>query len=1297
MSELSLLRRLLLACWYLLTGLVVLGAVLLSIARVVLPMMDEYRLQLQTWASSTIGYPVEVGKLDIAWRGWGPELRLEDFTLRDATGETLLNAEKVGLGINLLRTALAGELRLSLASIVGTHLSLVRLESGRIVLEGFEDITPAAHPLTTFLAQPRFAIKRSSLRWQDRRAGGRAWDFGQINFRLTNRGERHRLDFSADLPPLLGRQFDLAADLQGPGVDLTRWHGQVYVQGRELRLRHWLRESLPAGVRADARLDVELWMGLRNGLVRTAGAALDMHDLELWSGQDEVEPFSLAHLGGFLRWQQESTGWRLDVDQLRVEFPGRAWPTSGISLRWGSTDDSGYRFRTAIDYLNIGDALQLAENLPFVPIPQPALLRGLHPRGELRDLQFGFQKRADGPGLVLLEADFKNLATNSYASWPGVAGLSGHIAGANDRGQIRLRGSAVSVRAPERFRRPLRFGYIRGEANWQRHGNLLRIVIPQLHQKNTHIETRARIRLDIPGEGTGPYVDASVAVLGGNLRAAKHYLPTEIMPAAAVRWLDAAFVSGRIDSGALLLHGPLARFPFHGREGRFEARVNVADAILDYRPGWPRIEELDAEASFVNLGMSVRAAYGKILETELTEADAVIDDLTHATLEIDGGASGSLAGMLRFVEESPLGVNFKPTLAALQAEGPADLALTLSVPLPAKGRRIGVQGEVTLPGNRLAMPKWDLALEALHGQLNFDEAGLFTPSLDLELFGKPALMAISHQREGKAAATQVRVTGELPIMRHYRIPELLPFAGISGEAAWDIVLTIPRRDQPGDLAGEIVLNSDLAGVAVDLPKPYGKRPAEKRSFTLRTGLTEAPQRVLDFAYGGVLSGLVEIDLAGEAPGFRRGAISLGEGPAKLPDKTGLIITGRARQLRVADWREWWSGMSMRSARGTSPAAGNAALLRQLDVQVDDLEAFNRHFSDLKFGGGRDDKAWVLSVRSPAVTGVGRIPFAVTVDQPLQFNFEQVQIPAATQPTQAPEVSIDPASIPPLALTIKALKFGDLALGQAGMRLLPVVGGVRVDSLQLATGWMNLQASGAWTRVNHEESSHFLVEIRGDDFGDMLEELGYSAEMKGGKAEIKIDATWPAAPYAVTFENLHGELDLKVGAGRLVEVEPGAGRLFGLLSLNSLQRRLSLDFSDLFRKGYTFDRIEGQFTLDNANAYTDNLYIDGPSARVEINGRVGLAARDYDQLVTVVPNVSSTLPIAGAIAGGPAVGAALLLADKLLPRQMEMLTSFSRYRYSLTGSWENPQLTRLSAHKGRSDDNRPNIFSTEEDG
>ena len=1297
LSELSLLRRLLLACWYLLTGLVVLGAVLLSVARLVLPMMDEYRLQLQTWAGNNIGYPVEVGKLDLAWRGWGPELRLEDFTLRDAAGNTLLSAEQVGLGINLFRTALAREVRLSLASIVGTHLSLVRLESGRIALEGMEDVTPAAQPLGAFLAQPGFEIKHSSLRWYDRKVGGKAWSFGRVNFRLTNRGQRHRLDFKADLPAALGRQFELAADLRGPGVDLTRWHGQVYVNGRELQLQRWLRASLPGGVQANAIFDAELWMDVRDGLVEKATAGFGMQDLKVWSGQGDVEPFLLARLVGFLRWQQESTGWRLDVDRLLVESPERRWPTSGISLRWSRADDTSYRLRTAIGYLDIADALHLAKNLPFLQIPQSALLYGLHPRGELRDLQVGLQKQADSPGRALVQADVKGLATNSYASWPGIAGLSGHVAGANDRGRIQLAGNAVSVRAPDRFRGALRLGHVSGEVNWQVHDKLLRIDIPQLYQKSPDLETRTRVRLDMPGEGAGPLIDASVAVLGGDISAVRHYLPARLMPAAAVRWLDTAFVSGRIDSGALLLHGPLARFPFPGREGRFEARLNVADAILDYRPAWPRIEELDAEVSFVNRGMHIRAAYGKILETELEGVSAAIGDLGHAILDIDGGASGSLAEMLRFVGESPLGANFGPTLASLKAAGPADLALKLTVPLAGKVRQVRVEGEVTLPGNRLDLPKWDVALEGVRGLLNFNEQGLFCRQLNLELFGKPALMAISQLGKGQTPATRVRVSGELPLIRRFRISELLPFAGISGEAPWDVILDIPRRGQPGDLTGEISLSSELEGIGIDLPKPYAKRPEEKRTFTLRTQLTETPQRALDFQYAGLLSGALELNVAGEATALRRGEIYLGEGQAKLPDKPGLIITGRVPQLRVADWRDWLSGMAGQRAAGPQRAEGYSTSLRRLDMRIDDLDVFSRHFSDLAFGGGRDDTAWVLSVRSPEATGTGRIPFAVTVDRPLQFEFEHLRIPAAKEQPKPDGVPMDPAAIPPLALNIKALEFDQLALGKASLRVVPEPGGVRIDSLQLAPDWMAVKATGAWTRVRDEASSHFLVEISGDDFGGMLEELGYSAEMKGGKTDVKIDAAWSGTPFDLAFANLQGDLELKVGAGRLVEVEPGAGRLFGLLSLNSLQRRLTLDFSDLFRKGYTFDRIQGKFTLAKGNAYTEDLSIEGPSARVEITGRVGLAAHDYDQLVTVVPNVSSTLPIAGAIAGGPAVGAALLLADKLLPRQMEKLTSFSRYHYSLTGSWENPQLTRLSMQKDRPDDERPDFFSTEEDG
>lgn len=132
---------------------------------------------------------------------------------------------------------------------------------------------------------------------------------------------------------------------------------------------------------------------------------------------------------------------------------------------------------------------------------------------------------------------------------------------------------------------------------------------------------------------------------------------------------------------------------------------------------------------------------------------------------------------------------------------------------------------------------------------------------------------------------------------------------------------------------------------------------------------------------------------------------------------------------------------------------------------------------------------------------------------------------------------------------------------------------------------------------------------------------------------------------------------------------------GLFSLHSLSRRLALDFSDLFQKGLGFDSIEGTFSLSNGHAYTRDLTLKGPAARIDISGRIGLKDRDYDQIVTVTPRVSSALPIAGTIAGGPAVGAALFLAERFLRQEIDQV---ARYRYSVTGPWSDPVVKRISA-------------------
>ena len=162
------------------------------------------------------------------------------------------------------------------------------------------------------------------------------------------------------------------------------------------------------------------------------------------------------------------------------------------------------------------------------------------------------------------------------------------------------------------------------------------------------------------------------------------------------------------------------------------------------------------------------------------------------------------------------------------------------------------------------------------------------------------------------------------------------------------------------------------------------------------------------------------------------------------------------------------------------------------------------------------------------------------------------------------------------------------------------------------------------------------------------------------------------------------MHLKITDGRVLEIDPGAGRIFGLISLQALPRRLSLDFSDMFRKGFSFDKIEGDFILKGGVATTENLVMEGPAARLEAQGKIGLSARNYDQVVTVTPNVSSSLPVAGAVVGGMGVGAAILLAQQLLEPEIDKAT---RVKYSVTGQWDDPVIKRLNVKKPDARDNK----------
>jgi len=198
-------------------------------------------------------------------------------------------------------------------------------------------------------------------------------------------------------------------------------------------------------------------------------------------------------------------------------------------------------------------------------------------------------------------------------------------------------------------------------------------------------------------------------------------------------------------------------------------------------------------------------------------------------------------------------------------------------------------------------------------------------------------------------------------------------------------------------------------------------------------------------------------------------------------------------------------------------------------------------------------------------------------------------------------------------------------------------------------------------------------------GSLLKDTDLTNKLKGTPVEIDFDLNWPGEPQDFSKEHLNGYGEIKSGQGRLLEVEPGVGRIFGLLSLNTLQRRFQFDFSDLVQKGLSFDKAKGRFTVLDGKAQTKRFYLESPSARLDFQGDINLANETLDQLITVTPKTTESLPLAGAIAGGPLVGAAVYIVQKIAGKTVNKLAG---YQFRATGPWRDPKIKQISQPGGK---------------
>ncbi len=416
---------------------------------------------------------------------------------------------------------------------------------------------------------------------------------------------------------------------------------------------------------------------------------------------------------------------------------------------------------------------------------------------------------------------------------------------------------------------------------------------------------------------------------------------------------------------------------------------------------------------------------------------------------------------------------------------------------------------------------------------------------------------------------------------------------------------------------QLSLHSDLQGLALELPAPLSKAAAPALPFTAAAHCRARLCTVNTRVEGRLAAALQLDDTSAGGWRLRRGELRGGGQAASLPAGEVLRVSGTLERFSPGRWR---------------------ALLPQ-----------------------------------PVQRAGGALPVELALDRLGLMPAE----PAPGRQAAPP----DPAAMPPVHGRIKALSYAGMPLGTAEISAAPAPtgDGLQVRFLTLSSPALRLQASGSWERRGHLQHTRLELTAASDHVGRLLTQLGYASVIRGGGGQLDARLSWPRPPWDLDVADLAGELNLHLRDGQIEEVGPGAGRVVGLLSLQALPRRLRLDFSDVFGKGFAFDTIDGRFSLAAGNAYTRALQIKGPSADIAISGRTGLAARDYDQRVAVTPQVGESLPVAGSLAWGPQVGAAILLFQKLFKSQID---SAARIHYRITGSWDRPQVERLSDAPGR---------------
>ena len=1298
----------------------------------IVPRIADYREVLQQQASRAMGVRVDIGSIRMQGGWWVPWFEVKDLVLFDREGREALRLPHVLAAVSP-RSVLLGQFEQ--LDVEQPELEIRRDVNGHVWVAGLD--TSAAgdgQGADWFFSQPEFVVRQGVVHWRDESRSSAAQTAAPVltlqgvDVSVKNHAFQHEVRMDVTPPDALGQRMSVRGKFyqlpwQRAG-DTTQWSGELFADMPYVdlaALRQWVTMDKGLSLQ-EGRGAVRLWSDVQKGqpVGVTADVALDAVNVRLGPN---LLPLSLRHVLGRVGAQRQDGEVEISSQDLVFDTQeGEHWPGGVLRVSWrGDTFDAG---SLSADRLDLDALVQVSQRLPLSEQVHGMLMR-VQPQGQVNHLKATWQKNDEGVLLYGARGQVRQLSMqrdtqpdSPLANLPAMQAAQLEFDVTQKGGKARVNIHNGSLTLPMGLDEPyIALEEASAQLAWQLKGDEVAVQFTQGRVVND----------DVSGEFNGNWktgegdarlpgvLDLTATLNRAKVAKVHRYLPNTL-PAEVRRYVRDAVLDGEASHVTMRLRGNLNDMPFENPKlGEFRIAGQVAQGKYAYvpppsvkaqsaaAPVWPALTQIDGELLFERSALHFKGRTQLAGASDVTwqKVDVQIPNLAQPVVSVTGEARGPVAQVLDLIAKSALNDLTGTVLAKSQATGDANFKLALTLPIDQLNKS-KVQGSVTFADNALQIIPGTPVLNRTRGTLQFSEQGFELKAVEAKLLGGDAVLdgGLSFVVEEGQSPLQLKIHGNLTAAGLQQARELGFVSRLaqraSGQSNYNATLGL-RRGVP-----ELLITSDLKGMALALPAPLNKTAQLSMPLRIESQLTRESvllksrvlQDQISVSLGRAVSVMYVRDLSGARTRVVRGGIAVGQSVMDaVPMRDNAVSLNL--QLPALDLDAW--NLALTQFTGVSPLKRKAASSPNIGTEAtgdgaqdymptfaalraEQIKVSDRVIHKVLIGGTRQGDLWRLNISADELNGAAEVrPSNGNNPAQLYVRLAYLNIPPSSVPDVERLLSEQPSSIPTLDIVVNELTLRGKKLGRLEIDAVNRVGANavrewRLNKFNVTLPEAVLTANGNWAaegpRVRRTQFN-FVLAIR--DSGELLTRLGTPGAIRQGEGRLEGQVSWQGSPITLHYPSMSGQINLAIEKGQFLKTEPGAARLLGVLNLQALPRRLTLDFSDLFSDGFAFDFVRGDVRIDQGVASTNNLQMKGVVAGALIEGSADLVRETQKLKVVVVPEINAGTASLYMATINPLVGLTSYLAQMVLSKP---LVRAGTSEFQVDGTWANPRVTKV---------------------